>query len=1128
MEITEQQRERAEANRLAAQAKRKALADLAAAGARPDPWKLFKCRKVSAEQCPSSTFPPPKQPSSADLAMEPNNAPAQLPEKFLARLEICSPDSFSLVLSRYTQNHDGSEACVYKLGDYDAVLRCLKMSEGINYEEIPWGTFNVVERMSHSFTQGRWIPCRPEHIPDEKVDELIGGLPKSLLHALLPFQLEGVRFGLRRGGRCLIADEMGLGKTIQAIAIAGCFMCEGSILVVCPAILRYSWAEELERWLPFCVPSDIHLVFGHQNNPVNLPRCPRIVVISYTMLQRLRKSMLEQEWALLIVDESHHVRCSKKPSESEEIRTVLDVAAKVKRIVLLSGTPSLSRPGLLGRQKYEFAKTYCSVEYVRGYQGKIFQDFSKGIRLEELHVLLKQTVMIRRLKEHVMSQLPPKRRQVISLVLKKSDVDLAMAVVGVQRSHASTNSDTEDGTLDVSDECDANGGSCTSRKLKNQEIGIAKLSGFREWLSIHPIVADLDVGDGMERSLSSQKMIIFAHHLKVLDRVQEFLCEKGMGFVRIDGNTSESDRKLAIQSFQSSKEVKIAIIGILVGSTGLNLTAAQHVVFLELPKEATRMCQDTSDESRWLRLNKSLHRISCTMDGKYDAIKEIEVDSVSYLEANGETDRRSENLISKCARDADSSAVELMKFPGSFCDQDLQPDEACDEISEGCDEDREGGSCLFQKSNLQSEPKFFSNLGKEKDTVTNGGPGGNAFEGNSPTDGRASSQTLVEGAEDQFKTGEQENSVSLGATTSNDGHSGELIEACASSSVPVNSLRFEVSQYTGRVHLYSCIPGVDSRPRPLFENFRPEEVLTQDSPSEDCEEMVYKCIKDDPRYRHALLAFISEWSSLRPIDRRKLRTKPLQLPLSIELCCLNESLNHDSGGLLKGGSKRRATPADEISHPLPSNAVWRKVNLCRKNGGKEREYSQGWTLTDEPLCKLCQSPCKSRNAKVPEYFEDLFCALSCYEEYRSRTSNRFLREGLFQIEHGICSICKLDCHQLVKHIRPLPSEKRQEYIKNLAPKLAKRGKLLDRLVSDPTESNSWHAGHIVPVYQGGGECRLENMRTLCVACHADVQDYGEMKIQEIVVEDELLVEVPGSAYTGARNTNTETQDHERP
>lgn len=62
-------------------------------------------------------------------------------------------------------------------------------------------------------------------------------------------------------------------------------------------------------------------------------------------------------------------------------------------------------------------------------------------------------------------------------------------------------------------------------------------------------------------------------------------------------------------------------------------------------------------------------------------------------------------------------------------------------------------------------------------------------------------------------------------------------------------------------------------------------------------------------------------------------------------------------GLLKGGSKRRATPIIEISKPLPSNAVWKKVHLLTGSGKKEKEYTQGWTLTDEPLCKLCQDPC---------------------------------------------------------------------------------------------------------------------------------------------------------------------------
>lgn len=120
--------------------------------------------------------------------------------------------------SHYTQNHGGGKACVYKLRDYNSVLRCLKSWKSFEVEEIPWGTHNVVERLSHSFISGQWIPCRPEHLSDEKVDELIGKLPKTLLDTLLPFQLEGVRFGLRRGGRCLIADEMGLGKTLQVCA----------------------------------------------------------------------------------------------------------------------------------------------------------------------------------------------------------------------------------------------------------------------------------------------------------------------------------------------------------------------------------------------------------------------------------------------------------------------------------------------------------------------------------------------------------------------------------------------------------------------------------------------------------------------------------------------------------------------------------------------------------------------------------------------------------------------------------------------------------------------------------------------------------------------------------------------
>ncbi|GFP84534.1 swi/snf-related matrix-associated actin-dependent regulator of chromatin subfamily a-like protein 1 [Phtheirospermum japonicum] len=1111
-EITEEQRQRAEANRATALAKRKAILSVTEKTTlqNNNPWKLFKCQKLSPEA--TASFSVTKKPAIADSSVT-----SQTPEKFRARLEICSPDSFSItsvpvdgfvfpgedvcferlsnclsnaVLSHYTQNTGGGKSCVYRIYDYHLILRSLKNCKGIECEEIPWGTLNVIERLSHSFIAGKWIPCRPEHLPDEKVDKLIAELPKTLLNALLPFQVDGLRFGVRRGGRCLIADEMGLGKTLQAIAIAGCFMKEGSILVVCPAILRYSWAEELERWFPFCLPSDVHLVFGHQDNPARLAKLPRVVVISYTMLRRLQSSMLEKEWVTLIVDESHHLHCNKKSNEKDELKVLLEVAAKVKHLILLSGTPSLSRPGLLGLTKFEFAKTYCSVKFARGCQGKVYQDFSKGIRLEELNVLLKQSVMIRRLKEHVLLQLPPKRRQIIKLILRKSDINSAMATLGLETVDTSADTNAENAPIHVADEdqdCDMN--KKLSKKLS--ALGLAKLPGFFEWLSIHPIMVEVDGEETTEESSSSHKMIVFAYHHKVLDGVQAFLCEKGIQFVRIDCTITGNDRQLAIQSFQSSKKVKIALIGIRAGSSGLNLTSADNVVFLELPMRPGDIQQaedrahrhgqkrlvnvyifcakDTSDELQWQQLNKSLLRVSSTVNGKHDAIQELEVERVSYLESTTNTSEKGKQLT------------------------------------------RFNNSCLNLESQLP----------------------------------RASCDTRVKVNEGGGERGSEIPLNEDGCVNEN--------EFGMKSSVQSTNLRFAVSQHTGRIHLYSCIPGTNSRPRPLFKNFRQEEVECRPL-AEKNEETSDKSIEDDKLYMGALMAFIKEWKELRPIEKRKLLNKPLQLPLSYELCYLNESLNHDNEGLLRGGSKRRKTPMAEISYTLPSNASWRKVNLYSGHGQKEKLYTQGWTDMDEPLCKLCQTPCKGNNAKAPQYFEDLFCGLDCFEEYRSRTSNRFLREELFKIEHGICTNCKLNCPQLVKDLKVLPIEKRQAHIRNKAPKIAKRNKLLDKLVHDPTEGNAWHADHIIPVYKGGGECKLENLRTLCVVCHADVttaqcserriaRNKAKKQLKEamcglinaeksgkndnVLQDHDLLIEIPGSAYSVTCVYKTVDQNQEQ-
>lgn len=66
----------------------------------------------------------------------------------------------------------------------------------------------------------------------------------------------------------------------------------------------------------------------------------------------------------------------------------------------------------------------------------------------------------------------------------------------------------------------SDGGDCGIGKLSFQELGIAKLSGFREWFSIHPIISESDGLMDLDLKTDSQKMIIFAHHHKVLDGLQ--------------------------------------------------------------------------------------------------------------------------------------------------------------------------------------------------------------------------------------------------------------------------------------------------------------------------------------------------------------------------------------------------------------------------------------------------------------------------------------------------------------------------------------------------------------------------------------------------------------------------------
>ncbi len=97
-----------------------------------------------------------------------------------------------------------------------------------------------------------------------------------------------------------------------------------------------------------------------------------------------------------------------------------------------------------------------------------------------------------------------------------------------------------------------------------------------------------------------------------------------------------------------------------------------------------------------------------------------------------------------------------------------------------------------------------------------------------------------------------------------------------------------------------------------------------------------------------------------------------------------------------------------------------------------------------------------------------FCSDWCVEEWKVRTDPGHLRERVLQRDRGICAMCGLDCIAEFRHIKRLRGFARSKALAQWA----LRGR-----------KTLWDADHIVPVVEGGGECDLSNMRTLCLKCH---------------------------------------------
>ena len=391
----------------------------------------------------------------------------------------------------------------------------------------------------------------------------------------LPYQATGVRW-LKTKTRALLGDDMGLGKTPQAIWAADELNLK-TILVVCPAAVRYNWVLEFQKFSKYqaeIVPSRPS-AFGF----------PDVAVVSWDWAARYGGTDLPVR-DLLILDEVHFAKnpnalrtkgvfskaWQERDEERRRIGPVLSgLAHKARRTWALSGTPAPNHPGELWTLLRTFGATplgyaaftdtYCSK--------RVLDDGTSVMSVRKNMVpVLRQMLtglMLRRLKKDVLTDLPPVDVQTMAVQSDPED-HAAMAAVVEKCGGAIT-------TLQNLIRRDpANAAQYIAQSIEHlgslrRVVGIAKARPTCEIIF-----------DALENK-AINKVIVFCIHKDVVAIVRKQLAK--FGVVAIVGETSPTLRKEAVEKFQKDPLTRVFVGNIIAAGTGLTLTASQDVFMLE-------------------------------------------------------------------------------------------------------------------------------------------------------------------------------------------------------------------------------------------------------------------------------------------------------------------------------------------------------------------------------------------------------------------------------------------------------------------------------------------------------------------------------------------------------------------
>lgn len=406
-------------------------------------------------------------------------------------------------------------------------------------------------------------------------------VPHNLLVEPYDFQKEGIAYAIEHK-RCIMGDEQGLGKTVEAIGVLTVTQALPA-LVICPASLKLNWQRELKKF------GGLNAIILNDNNQRTWQRffelkkadgrpCADVAIVNYESLKKFFVAKIRREgrftlksvdfdarkdlFRSVIIDESH--KC--KNVQTQQSKFVQGIAAGKEYILELTGTPVVNNNEDLIQQLRIMGRLEDFGGYAK-FMARYCAGLNKSSHIKELNYYLRKYCFFRRQKKDVLTQLPAKTRSylVTEIDNRKEYQAAERDIIKYLRDYQSADDEKVQRTI--------RGAVMVKMGILKQISARGKVEGAKD--IIHNIV------DG------GQKLIVFCF----LKEVVQALKQEFRHAVTVTGDDTTEQKQHAVDRFQNDEDCKLIILNYRSGGTGLTLTAASNVLFVEFPWTAADCVQ---------------------------------------------------------------------------------------------------------------------------------------------------------------------------------------------------------------------------------------------------------------------------------------------------------------------------------------------------------------------------------------------------------------------------------------------------------------------------------------------------------------------------------------------------------